>query len=185
MRACALSCAASSLLEWKAFSLVTKWSCSPGLIAALLHPPLHSLLSSLSRSLLSPPLPPFPPSLCTTLLFLLLPPSPPLLSHIVYLSISPSALFSLYLKHSLPISPVLSISSAFTLKGFFFPLPFPLRHLSLSLFISPRLLSFHGSASTPPPTPKKKKKSCNHDGLASLLHLLGCEYVVNVATCIK
>lgn len=52
-----------------------------------------------------------------------------LLSHIVYPSISPWALFSLYLS---PISPVLSISSAFTLKGFFFPVPFPLRHLSLS-----------------------------------------------------
>lgn len=47
--------AASRLLKWKAFSLVTKWGCSPVLITALLHPPLHSLLSSFCSSLLSPP----------------------------------------------------------------------------------------------------------------------------------
>lgn len=48
--------AASRLLKWKAFSLVTKWGRSPALITALLHPPLHSLLSSLPSPLPSPSL---------------------------------------------------------------------------------------------------------------------------------
>lgn len=111
--------AASRLPEWKAFCLVTKWGRSPALITALLHPPLHSLLSSLSSSLLSASFlpwtsPPPPPS------------SPLLLFHSISPSISP--LFSLYLRHPLPVSPVLSISAAFTF----------LKPLSSPSFLSPK-----------------------------------------------
>lgn len=113
---CGAGHAASRLLEWKAFCLVTKWGRSPALTTALLHPPLHSLLSSLSSSLLSAsflPMDQSPSSPCCCFIAYLLPSFP---------------FFSLYLRHPLPVSPVLSISPAFTF----------LKPLSSPSFLSPK-----------------------------------------------
>lgn len=65
--------------------------------------------------------------------------SPPRLSAAVSycLSVHLPELCFLFISNILsPISPVLSISSAFTLKGFFFPVPFPPPGVSLSLHLT-------------------------------------------------